>query len=710
MTTPTWWNKRRYGLLVTANIATVASFAPIGEYAEWYSRHLGSRAATDRGLHPSPAPEVLAYHRDRWSHVQHMDEFIPFLSFHRFDADELLELATSAGMNYLVHVAKHHDGYCWWDAPFTDRTSVLSGPRRNVMAEISRACHDSDVLFGTSYSLLDWSDPRYPNPQYVTQVLHPHVLDLVGRYGSQIMWGHGHGYHDTDVWRAEELFERAQELAELQGHELAFNDHWQHSAPHFRTVEHHPPESILHTPWELHRAVGFSFGHNRAERAEHMLSTGGLVDLLTETIAKGGHLLLSVGPSVDGRISDLQQRPLREVGRWVEQHREIVHDSTPFDVWGDAQTRYVRIGTSVAAIDLSAAQETTLGGLTPYSYDVTSVVATDGGALHWEQHRGGVTVSRTDRSPGGLASVYRIDLRPAMESITLFGQETSTARPLQPLLDAANEDDIVQLDDGLYLGPATVPAGVTLRGMGWDRTTIVGGGEVIVQLGPHARLEHVYIHNSSGRGQECDSDRPDVDVSGSNAAVVSCRLDRRIGVAGDDVSVTSVIGPGVVGTAQRTTIERCTFRGTRWDTGIRLSHGSGHRVANNELLDHLCSVRLHDVSAALVTSNRCQGRWWAIHLDQCDHVSVVDNTVQHSMRAVTVTGGNGSVVFGNWISDGDSGCLVEFGATEITIIDNRIERCRVGVLVWDAPTVQVGPNAFLDLHEPESVITGPDSE
>ncbi|MCU1368769.1 MAG: hypothetical protein JWN39_4408, partial [Ilumatobacteraceae bacterium] len=35
MTGPGWWNERRYGLTVHANIATVPSFSPIGQRADW---------------------------------------------------------------------------------------------------------------------------------------------------------------------------------------------------------------------------------------------------------------------------------------------------------------------------------------------------------------------------------------------------------------------------------------------------------------------------------------------------------------------------------------------------------------------------------------------------------------------------------------------------------------------------------------------------
>ncbi|HEY4331117.1 MAG TPA: hypothetical protein VGM78_01055, partial [Ilumatobacteraceae bacterium] len=71
------------------------------------------------------------------------------------------------------------------------------------------------------------------------------------------------------------------------------------------------------------------------------------------------------------------------------------------------------------------------------------------------------------------------------------------------------------------------------------------------------------------------------------------------------------------------------------------------------------------------------------------------------------------VVNGNWIADGDSGAVVDSGASNTTLIDNHVERCRIGILVWDAPTTQVGPNTFVDLHRADqdgadAVLWGPD--
>ena len=38
----------------------------------------------------------------------------------KFDPDHFIEVARSAGAEYIVFTAKHHDGFCLWDTETTD--------------------------------------------------------------------------------------------------------------------------------------------------------------------------------------------------------------------------------------------------------------------------------------------------------------------------------------------------------------------------------------------------------------------------------------------------------------------------------------------------------------------------------------------------------------------------------------------------------------
>lgn len=306
MGVPDWWTQRRFGLLVHGNIASVPAWAPIGQYADWYRAHIDG-GVSDVLLQPSPLAESLDHHRRRWAHVEHYDDFLPFLTFDDYDADAWVALARDAGMGYAVMVAKHHDGLCWWDAPATKRTVLDDGPGRNVLGEFSAACGRADVVFGTYYSLLDWADDRYPGRSYVDDVVHPQVLDLVDRYGSRMLWGDGHWGRGGSHWRGDELFAMARKLEP----QIVVNDRWWADEPGVRSFEYRRPDGIVTESWEMRRGLGASFGLNRAEGADHLMSATDIVSLLTEVVAKGGHLLLSVPPDATGQIPPLHAERLR---------------------------------------------------------------------------------------------------------------------------------------------------------------------------------------------------------------------------------------------------------------------------------------------------------------------------------------------------------------------------------------------------------------
>ena len=79
--------------------------------------------------------------------------------------------------------------------------------------------------------------------------------------------------------------------------------------------------------------------------------------MLVETVAKGGNLLLNVGPNADGTMPDIQAQRLREAGAWVRAHADAIHGSTAFDVPGSGTHWYTRTGDVVHAFDLSSAAE-----------------------------------------------------------------------------------------------------------------------------------------------------------------------------------------------------------------------------------------------------------------------------------------------------------------------------------------------------------------
>ena len=526
---PAWWEQRRYGMFVHANLATVPAWSPIGQYADWYRSHLGD-PVPDVILHPTPMVEVLAHHRDRWAHVDRFDDFWPLLSFERFDPDAWTGLALDAGMGYTVFVAKHHDGLCWWDAPGTDRTVLHDGPGRNVLAEYAAACERSGLVFGTYYSLLDWGDDRYPGDEYVDRVLHPHVLDLVERYGSKFLWGDGHWGHGPDHWRSQVLIDAARELDA----EIVVNDRWwlERSGRRRCTSTRRPTASSTE-PWELCRGIAYSFCHNRAERAEHHMTGREIVALLTEVVAKGGNLLLNVGPAADGTIPELQAAPLRDAGRWIAAHDDVISDSRPWTVWGDERTRYTMTGERLN-VDRPVGRS---GRSRRSAGRPVGSAASRRSTVHRRSGNSSTTVSRSAVSTvhrSTAAAVYHVELdAPPDAPIELFTSPVDVPIELAPLLADVASGSIVQLGDGTYLGPVRVPAGVTLRGLGHDRTVDRRAREHRGHAGPRRRDSNTSPCAAAGTGSPGSRKRTVV-VAEPHTLVLGCHVDGHIVVGADD--------------------------------------------------------------------------------------------------------------------------------------------------------------------------------
>lgn len=693
---PDWWTTRRFGMLVQADLASVPAWAPIGQYADWYQAHVDGEVP-DVLLQPSPLVETLAHHRDRWGHVADYEEFVGFLSFDEFDADAWAALARDAGMGYAVMTAKGHDGLCWWDAPGAGRTAVQDGPCRNVLAEFASACERADLVFGTSYSLLDWGDERYPGCDYVDEVVHPQVIDLVRRYRTRMLWGNGHWGAGGSHWRSDELIAAAREIDP----DLVVNDRWWSEDPQVRTFEYRIPDDVVEEPWELRRGLGGSFGYNRAEGDDHLLSAAGIVALLTEVVAKGGHLLVSVGTDASGRVPELHAERLRAAGGWIRRHRDLVDRSTPWHTWGDAACRYLVLDDVLHAVDIAGrGRFEGVGGRR-----VAAVTTSDGTAVEFEPFCDGVRLVRPPRKPQRLPTVYRIELEPEPPApIPLFPVAEPPLLVLADVLVGARSGDIVQLGEGTYLGPARIPDGVTLRGLGQARTRLDGLESEAVTLGAGARLEHCSV---AGGGEPIAwLPRVVMRMAGAGAVVLGCEIAGHLGVTADDARIVSCTASGVVVSgADRVDIRRSQFRGMQWDGAVDITGGSGHLVESCEFSDLLAAVRLHRTVRAIVRGNRITARWWGVQLVDTDGTEVTGNAVEHTMRAVDIDGGQLVEVTGNAVVAGDSGCVVQRGATGCTIAGNRWERCRIGLLAWDAGDFRHHDNSITDPGEPDHVVT-----
>ena len=103
-----------------------------------------------------------------------------------------------------------------------------------------------------------------------------------------------------------------------------------HFRSDFATPEYASFEQAKRFKWETCRGIGASFGFNRAEEDEHHLAVDELIRSFVDIVAKGGNLLLNVGPTGEGEIPELQASRLRALGAWLEVNGEAVRGSRPW--------------------------------------------------------------------------------------------------------------------------------------------------------------------------------------------------------------------------------------------------------------------------------------------------------------------------------------------------------------------------------------------
>ena len=274
------------------------------------------------------------------------EEFRPV----KFDAAQWAEACADAGMRYMIFTTKHHDGFCMWDTHETDfsiaRHAFKDDPRRDVLRHVLDAFREKNFTVGTYFSKPDWHSQQYwwdtygkkgrnvnypikQHPQRWQQFVkytHRQIEELMSNYGKvDILWLDG-------GWVTKE--NRGQDIdmpgmaAMARSHQpgLIIVDRTIHGPyENYQTPERTVPEQQLAFPWESCIPLSDDWGfvnHPRWKSPQRVINT------LVEIVAKGGNMVLGVGPTPEGLIQPEAVSRLKEIGQWLKKYGRAIYGTT----------------------------------------------------------------------------------------------------------------------------------------------------------------------------------------------------------------------------------------------------------------------------------------------------------------------------------------------------------------------------------------------
>ena len=309
------------------------------------------------GLYALPARHEWVKNHERMTNEQYQkyfDIFNPDL----YDAKEWARQARAAGMKYVVLTAKHHEGFCLFDSKFTDYKATNTPFGRDIIKEYVEAFRAEGLKVGFYYSLIDWHHPDYTidrnhplrtdkDEEYAAmnkgkdmnryrEYMKNQVRELLTNYGEiSIIWfdfsfpgKNGKGRAD---WDSENLIKLARSLQPgiIVDDRLDLKDvegGWDFISPEQVKVSKWPEYNGKKIPWETCQTFSGSWGYYRDEQT--WKSPAQLLELLIESVSKGGNLLLNVGPTARGAFDNRAQERLKAMGEWMKYNSRSIYGCT----------------------------------------------------------------------------------------------------------------------------------------------------------------------------------------------------------------------------------------------------------------------------------------------------------------------------------------------------------------------------------------------
>lgn len=307
-----WFNEARYGMFIHWGLYSMLGGHYKGEetpgvIGEWIMRHMRI---------PYAEYSKLA------------QEFNPV----EWNAEEVVRLCRDSGMKYLTFTTKHHDGFAMYDSKISDYNIMNTPYGKDILKDLQYWCEQYGITLCLYYSQMqDWEDPdgngndwdfdpeKKDFAKYFHNKVCGQVRELLTNYGKiGMMW------FDTPYDMPIELCKELRELVLSIQPECIINGRIGYGLGDYVCAgDNCMPARPWKVAWELPMTLNHTWGFRPDDN--DWKNPGAVIENLSQTVSKGGNLLLNIGPDPLGRVPEESARILREVGKWMDSYGESIY-------------------------------------------------------------------------------------------------------------------------------------------------------------------------------------------------------------------------------------------------------------------------------------------------------------------------------------------------------------------------------------------------
>ena len=254
-----------------------------------------------------------------------------------YDPKAWLDLIKESGAQYTVLTTKHHDGVALWDTKQSNLNTVkATAAKRDLVTPFVKEVRKHGLKLGLYYSLIDWSDNRYPNitrtdTRYAIKddsVRWKSFVDFdfaqlkeLNSFKPDLYWFDGDWEQTAEDWHAKQLVQMLRKANKNVIVNSRIQGYGDYATPERGVPVVRPADKY----WELCMTMNDSWGYQPADT--NYKSPFILLRTFVDCLSMGGNMLLDIGPKEDGTIPEEQVAVLKEFGRWTKKHKEAIYDT-----------------------------------------------------------------------------------------------------------------------------------------------------------------------------------------------------------------------------------------------------------------------------------------------------------------------------------------------------------------------------------------------